>query len=217
MRKTERKRFKENDIFEYVEWTTPVGIVTFAPMDEFYESFYTGNREFMVSLNGEPLLVGKSKAVIAKINAVIRANKNPLPIPYTTFKERQKKKVDDFIAANCFFAFTEEDFKAGAKKLNASPENKLISIGAGGFILAKKKSEMKELLEEMRLEKREYLKNDEQLKDAIFYELGNHEYNYTYDATEALDALSLSDEYLESVKGLKEKVAKIVKSYRNIN
>lgn len=55
---------------------------------------------------------------------------------------------------------------------------------------------LKALMQKLDRDRAEYLKDPENLKSALIYELSNHEYIYTYDSTEALDALGLDRETL---------------------
>ena len=52
---------------------------------------------------------------------------------YQEMKKTVQKKYDDFLKEFAFFAFSNEQFKEGEKKLNAGPDNKLVRIYGGGF------------------------------------------------------------------------------------
>lgn len=108
---------------------------------------------------------------------------------YCDFREKQTKELNDF---PIFFAFNEEQFKKGKQKLNAIDNNELLSIGGGGFIRKEDKENFNNLFSKITDELKEYLKNNDNLLDAMEYELANHEYCVNYDHETTLDALGLS-------------------------
>ena len=59
----------------------------------------------------------------------------------------------------------------------------------------------------------ELIKDNKFLKNALFYELGNYEYGYTYDESEALQALGLTEDKLAGDAKLAKRVRKIIKQY----
>lgn len=106
---------------------------------------------------------------------------------YTEFKEKQEKQ---FGAFPMFFAFSDKQFDEGLKKFNAKPGD-LCRIFGGGFILKKDKEAFSELNKKLAKDKKEFLDNEDNLINAIEYELGNHEFCITYDASDTISALGL--------------------------
>ena len=109
-----------------------------------------------------------------------------------------------------FFAFNKEQLTEGLKKFNVAENeiNKLVSIDAGGFIL---KSDVKAFNDMFRRHKAE-LKTARQIDkdkdgtgfiyDMFLSELNNHEYGYTHDETDAIEALGFTFKEINSDKKL---------------
>lgn len=98
-----------------------------------------------------------------------------------------------------FWAFGNTQFKEALEKLNLPEGEKLLDIGAGGFMPASNKdryiSGMKQIAEEFDAQ----MKDEKTRKDYILYELHNHEAFYTGSIESTLDALG-EDYTLEEVK-----------------
>ena len=131
---------------------------------------------------------------------------------YHDLTERHSKEFGDI--PGMFFAFSEVQLNEGLEKVGLAPNTEshklIVDIGAGGFILKEKLPELKSFMKRQSEERKELRKNRKWLLDALIYELNNHEYCYTGDPTEALEALDLT---IETVPKdiLKEAIAK---SYR---
>lgn len=133
---------------------------------------------------------------------------------YYTFKEKNKKEMNQFIDKNVFFAFSNEQFEKGLQKLskkhpklNLSMENyqdHLYSWVGGGFVLKSAQKEEKQMWKRMRKHERKYLSNFKNIVDALEYEMGNHECNYTGRYTDALKPLGFSRKDLEKNKRLRK-------------
>lgn len=107
---------------------------------------------------------------------------------YTEMRARHEKEADEF---PCFFAFNDEQFKEGKKKLGVR-SNKELYRGIAGMFYRKSDSEkLKELLHRHTAELHEAYRDDTFLYNAIRYELANHEYCITYDPEPTLDALGI--------------------------
>ena len=113
---------------------------------------------------------------------------------YTDFKNSRKK---DSEIKGLFFAFNDQQFKDGCKKVEASKENKVVSIGAGGFILKSEFENFKSLMEHRIKKLEELMKDKEFALGAFKNELVNTEYNVTYDESGALGALGIDMEFIE--------------------
>ena len=85
---------------------------------------------------------------------------------YSEMKKTVQKKYDDFLKRVCF-AFSNEQFEEGKKKLNVSPENKVVRINGGGFLLSSKIEDFKKLVKECDDIKKQYNKDLKQLKSAF--------------------------------------------------
>jgi hypothetical protein len=92
-----------------------------------------------------------------------------------TYKEYKDARQGEFNDLPVHWAFGEKQFNEMVEKLGVSADNKLVSIGAGGYILKKdlplldafmgKKDQLPELM-----------KDPVFAEDAIYYEMCDHEY-----------------------------------------
>jgi len=133
---------------------------------------------------------------------------------YQEMKKTVQKKYDDFLHDYAFFAFSNEQFEEGKKKLNVSPDNKVVRIYGGGFLLASKVEDFKKLVKECDDIKKQYNKDKKQLKQAIMYELANHEYHIREDLEDTLNALGIDEEDMKNPE-LKKLVRTCTKEYMN--
>lgn len=108
---------------------------------------------------------------------------------YKDLTDKHRQDVDNF---PMIFAFSNEQLAEGIKKLGASSTDELMSIGAGGIIKKADENAYIGMVERHNLELLEALEDDLFLKDAISYELANHECFYTKEFTDAFDALGIS-------------------------
>lgn len=115
---------------------------------------------------------------------------------YAELRSRQQKEVN---ALPLGFAFSNRQFEEMMKGWGLDPEkdlDKIVSIGAGGYIQKKDRSLMHETFDRHRRERKEAIAADQTGEGFIFdmflYELNNHEYGYTGDTSEALEALGLT-------------------------
>lgn len=114
---------------------------------------------------------------------------------YQELKDRQQT---EFNQLPLMFAFSNEQFAEGMKKLGltAGDTDKIYSIGAGGYIKKADAPLMHDMINRHDAEFQAAI-NDRQTGDTFIfdmfdYELANHEYSYTGDVSETLDALGLT-------------------------
>ena len=109
-----------------------------------------------------------------------------------TYLELRKKQDEEFNTFPKFFAFSDEQFKEGLKKLGVK-KDEIVYLAGGGYI---RKIDVKSYDE---MNKRHIAEFKEACKDLNFatsmfyYELNNHEYSYTQDISETLLGLGLSE------------------------
>ena len=76
MRTTYRDRFRRNDITEYLEWATPLGSITFEPLDNDYQNADPSNRTFTATIenpfNDIIKITATDSELIKILNAKIR-------------------------------------------------------------------------------------------------------------------------------------------------
>lgn len=115
---------------------------------------------------------------------------------YLELKEKQQNTIENF---PMMFAFSKSQLAEGLGKLGLAETDtdKILSIGAGGFIRKTDAEAFDNLWKNIDAETREARKDDEYLFQMFRYELANHEYNYTWDLEPTLRSLGLT---LEEVK-----------------
>lgn len=117
---------------------------------------------------------------------------------YSELRERQQKEINDF---PMFFAFNNKQFEEGMLKLGLKPSDtgKIYKLGnTGGFYRKSDSQAFRDMLERHYQEKADAIAADTTGDGFIFdmfnYELANHEYGYTHDPEDTLDALGMTRE-----------------------
>ena len=120
---------------------------------------------------------------------------------YNELKEKNAKELNDF--DGIFFAFSNEQFIEGMKKLglNEDDKDKVCSFGSGGIILKSRSKAFNDMFKRNSSAMEEALKKPDFLLSALSYELANHEYCITYDFEDTFDALGLTFEDIKAVDG----------------
>ena len=121
---------------------------------------------------------------------------------YSELKERQQQEINAF---PFIWAFNESQLADGMRRLGLDPEkdkDKLCSIGAGGVIRKTDADAMREMFARHRRELQEAIAADKAgdgfIYDMFSTELANHEYSYTGDVTDAVNACGLTVEQLNA-------------------
>lgn len=113
-----------------------------------------------------------------------------------TYYEFKKQQQDEFDKLPMKAAFGDKQFKEMMAEwgLTTSKEDleKIRSIGAGAYCLKKDYHLFIEFGERSVKEDEEFYSNDENLKDALIYEFGNHECGYTWEFENGIIALGFS-------------------------
>jgi hypothetical protein len=116
---------------------------------------------------------------------------------FREYQEREQTKL--FNKYGVFFAFSNEQFKEGVDKVGASPENKVVSLGAGMYCLSKNKEELLKGMKAITKNKVAKDIKDNGIDNIIVRELYNYEtfisYNFD-DVKEALKPYNVSDEQI---------------------
>lgn len=111
---------------------------------------------------------------------------------YTDLKAKHQAEVDAFPLG---FAFNQKQFEEMMTKWGLTPDDtdKIYSIGGGGYVRKSDAEAMHKMFERHELERKMARKHgDDYLFEMFNYELANHEYSYTGDLTDTLDALGLT-------------------------
>lgn len=135
---------------------------------------------------------------------------------YEELKERHRKELNEFPLG---FAFSKEQFKRMMEKwgLTENDTDKIYSIGAGGYVRRLDADAMHELIERHQHERKQAIENDVNGDGYIYQmfrsELANHEYGYTGDIEETLDAVGVTLDDLNKHENLRKGLAKALKTY----
>ena len=133
---------------------------------------------------------------------------------YTELKERQQAETN---ALPIHFAFGDRQLKEKAEELGFETVDEMIEnvtgIGAGGFVLKNDLDLILNTFKRHSEEMGEALKDDDFLKEAFEYELGNHEYIITYDVSDALRPLGITYEEYQTSERYQNIMKKAVKNY----
>lgn len=136
------------------------------------------------------------------------------------YTELQKKHHDELHTFPCFFAYNTEQFADGMKSLGLRPKTdiKLICRGIAGMYYRKSDSpRLKEMLDRHTKEELDAIKADSTgegyILDMFSEELANHEYGYTRDLSETLDALGLTMDQVRASETLLHGLQKALEHY----
>lgn len=117
------------------------------------------------------------------------------------YLELKQKHEKEFNAFPMKFAFSDEQFERGMAELGLAPEqtDKIYKFGnTGGFYRRSDAEALHEMLARHEREREKAIAadttGDGYIYDMFLYELRNHEYGYTGDAEDTLDALGLDYE-----------------------
>ena len=114
---------------------------------------------------------------------------------YTEWNEQRIKDVNDFVDANCIFAFGTEQLNQALKERNLTKKQfkaEYVAFYGGGAIKESKVQEYDAMCQRHFNDLQEKMKDFDFAYSAFYYELGNHEYGYTHDETDALIDLGLT-------------------------
>ena len=135
---------------------------------------------------------------------------------YVELKKRHQSEINNFPIG---FAFNKQQLAEGLVKLGLEPTDtdKVYSIGGGGFI---RKTDSDALFEMFTRHKDEFKAAVEADKDGTGFvyqmfrnELANHEYAYTYELDDTLDAVGFSYEEVQGNPALKNGLELALKAY----
>ncbi len=117
---------------------------------------------------------------------------------YAKLKEEQQKRFNAF---PMMFAFSDKQFAEGMEKLGlkATDIDKVYKFGnTGGFYKKTDAPALHQMMDDLDRELKEAIAADQTgdgfICEMFRYELDNHEYSYTGDDTDAVDALGLTYE-----------------------
>ena len=126
------------------------------------------------------------------------------------YLEMKSKRSAAFNSFPMFFAFTDRSFEEGMRKLGFEPEDtdEICRLdGCGGFIRKTDKEAFLSLCRQQNQELADAIAADETglgfIYDMFLYELKNHEYGYTWDDADTLEALGYTEDDINADPRLK--------------
>lgn len=125
------------------------------------------------------------------------------------YLELKKDQQERFNAFPMFFAFSKDQFKTGMESLGLTEADtdKVYHIGASGYIRKTDSKAYAALNLQLESELNEAIDQDETgagfIKDMFMYELENHEYSYTGDLEDTLEALGYTYEEIQQDEKLR--------------
>lgn len=136
---------------------------------------------------------------------------------YLILREKIQKEVNAFPMK---FAFTNEQFANAMIELGLTEKDtdKIVGIGYGGFIRKTDIDAYNEMNRRHRTEEKQAIDNDltgeGYIKDMFEYELANHEYGYTYELDDTLEAVGLTIEEINNDERLKHGLELALNRYK---
>lgn len=118
---------------------------------------------------------------------------------FSELREQKEQKYSALLdECRIFFAFNDEQFAEGISKINfVKGEEKLVSIGAGGFM---PKSCVERFVSGQKEIDKWFKNATKKMKDEhILYELANHECFYTGDISDAVRVLPYTEKQIAEV------------------
>lgn len=132
---------------------------------------------------------------------------------YAELKQRQQ---EEFSAFPMQFAFSDKQFAEGMAALGLTPTDtdKVYAAPGGGFYRREDNQRLKAMMDRFYRELQEAIAGDDTGEGFIYemflYELNNHEFGYTMDTEETLDALGYTAEEVLGNPRLKRGIEKAV-------
>lgn len=110
---------------------------------------------------------------------------------YRELKSKHQIEVNAFPFG---FAFNKDQYDIMMDKWGLKPTHRsqIIYMGGGSFVRKSDYNAMHEMFDRHEAERKAAMQDDEYLYQMFDYELGNHEYGYTQDLTDTLEALGLT-------------------------
>ena len=138
---------------------------------------------------------------------------------YVEMKARHQKEVNDFPLG---FAFNNKQFGEMMENwgLDENDADQIYSIGFGGYVRRKDSESLHDLFNRQEAEKKAAIAGDKTGYGYIYQmfleELNNHEYSYTCDLADTLNALGLSADEINADHRLLNGLVKAVNEIMNV-
>lgn len=108
---------------------------------------------------------------------------------YGALQEAHQEDISNFPILWLFGKKSDAELIEAISKIGAKSVDELIGIGGGGYIHKSKKDDFLTMMRKHTAERKEFSSNQNNLVEVIFSEMCNHEYAYTQDPEDTLNAL----------------------------
>lgn len=108
---------------------------------------------------------------------------------YGALQEAHQEDISNFPILWLFGKKGDAELAEAISKIGAKSVDELIGIGGGGYIQKSKKDDFLTMMRKHTAERKEFSSNQNNLVELIFSEMCNHEYAYTQDPEDTLNAL----------------------------
>ncbi len=128
---------------------------------------------------------------------------------YRELKSKHQKEVDAFPFG---FAFNQKQFDEMMIKWGLTPDDtdKIYKIGGGGYVRKTDADAMEEMFARHEAEWNVAIQDEEFVFQMFNYELANHEYSYTGDLTDTLEALGLTMDIVNETPGMADALKRAI-------
>lgn len=136
-----------------------------------------------------------------------------------SYEELKAKRQAEFNTFPLGFAFSQKQFEEMMLEwgLQIDDYDKIYSLPGGGFLRKSDEAAFDEMIERLDKAHEEAMANDKDgtgyIYDMFSTELADHEYGYTYELDETLDALNLTLDQIKKRKNLRAGLNKALRKY----
>ena len=115
---------------------------------------------------------------------------------YLEVKKKNEELMNKTFEGTVFFAFSDKQFEEGMAKIGAKDSSELYAMPGGGYYKKTDSPKIKQMFDEMEANEEKALEEGgaEYAFQMFAYELSNHEFGYTMDIEDTLDALGYEAE-----------------------
>ena len=108
---------------------------------------------------------------------------------YDALQKAHQEDISNFPILWLFGKKSDAELAEAISKIGAKSVDELVGIGGGGYIHREKKERFLTMVQNHGGERNKFSSNQNNLVEVIFSEMCDHEYNYTQDPEDTLNAL----------------------------
>ena len=108
---------------------------------------------------------------------------------YDALQKAHQEDISNFPILWLFGKKSDAELAEAISKIGAKSVDELVGIGGGGYIHKEKKEDFLTMMQNHGEERNKFSSNKNNLVEVIFSEMCNHEYAYTQDPEDTLNAL----------------------------